>query len=135
MDGSALTAIGITVVSLVFTAVIALVVVVVTIASIAVPFWLIWKLVQQNAEKRARLMATGLAAPAVVLGAAETGMYVNHQPMVRIRLDVRPPGGEAFQASVDRVVSILDVPKIQAGAAVEVRYAAEDRRELIITSF
>jgi hypothetical protein len=135
MDPSAVGAIGFSLVAVLATVVMTVLIIVVTIVSIAVPFWLIWKVSQQAETRRLKLMQDGLVAEATVVSASETGMYVNQRPMVRIVLDVRPTGGEGFQAKVDRLISVLEVPRIQPGSAVEVRYEAANRSNLIISSF
>ena len=47
----------------------------------------------------------GLYAPAKVLRARETGTTVNRAPLVRLWLEVQPPGKPAFQAEAERLVA------------------------------
>ncbi len=70
-----------------------------------------------------KLQRTGLPAEASILDIRETGWTVNNiYPVVKLRLEVRPPGGEPYQAEVQTLVGRLDVPQLQPGALVAVRY-------------
>jgi hypothetical protein len=68
------------------------------------------------------VLKQGQLAPAKVLKIETTGTTVNHNPVVRLRLEVRPPGQPPFEAETERLVSIIDIPQFQPGAMVHVKY-------------
>jgi hypothetical protein len=47
--------------------------------------------------------------------------------MVRMLLEVQPPGEPAFQAEAERLVSRLQIPQIQPGNVVGVKYDPSSR--------
>ncbi len=73
--------------------------------------------------KQRELQKTGVAAEATITGLVETGMTINEiYPVVKILLEVRPPGGQPYQAEVRTMVGRLDIPQIQPGTVVKVVY-------------
>jgi len=68
------------------------------------------------------VLARGLPAEAAILEIADTGTTINNDPLVRLTLEVRPPGGPPFQAHTERVIPRLQIPQIQPGAIVHVMY-------------
>lgn len=69
-----------------------------------------------------RVLAAGEPAKAVVLGLADTGTTINQNPVVRFRLEVHPEEGDAFEADVERLVPRLQIPLLQPGVIVRVKY-------------
>jgi hypothetical protein len=97
----------------------------VTALSLALPFGILYFLFQASAKQAAlekELLATGASAPATIAAVGQTGMYINNQPQVQLVLEVIPPDGAQFTAKINRVVSLLQIPQIQPGRVVEVRY-------------
>jgi hypothetical protein len=84
--------------------------------------YVVYRTMAKNAAAERELLATGAAAPARILSVGQTGMYVNNQPQVQILLEVSPPDGPAYQATVNKVISMLQIPRIQPGLVVDVRY-------------
>lgn len=82
----------------------------------------IFSALAKNAAAERELLATGAAAPARIVSIGETGMYINNQPQVKIVLEVSPPDGPTFVATVNKVVSLLQIPRVQPGLLVDVRY-------------
>ncbi|HRN51604.1 MAG TPA: hypothetical protein PLC52_08720 [Anaerolineales bacterium] len=72
-----------------------------------------------------RLQATGTAATATVVSLSQTGTYINRNPMVRIVLEVHPPNGSPFHTEAERLTTLVDLPRLQPGASVSVRYDPE----------
>lgn len=68
------------------------------------------------------LQENGLPAQAKIVKVWDTGTTINHDPLVRMILEVHPPGGTPFQAETERLVSRLQIPQIQPGMVVDVRY-------------
>jgi hypothetical protein len=98
---------------------------VVIVLSMVLPLgilFVIWKVMAKNAAMERELLATGAPASARIVSVGETGMYINNQPQVKIVLEVAPADGPTFAATVNKVVSLLQIPRIQPGTVVEVRY-------------
>jgi len=79
-----------------------------------------------------RLAADGVRATATVMSVRETGIYVNRRPQVNLRLLVEDPAGGSFEASVDRVVSMVQIPRVQPGCTLNVAWDPADRGKLAI---
>lgn len=69
-----------------------------------------------------RLLRSGLKATGRIVSVAQTGTYVNNNPMMRFMLEVQPPSGSPFHAEAERLVPLSQIPAMQPGAAVPVRY-------------
>ncbi len=72
------------------------------------------------------LERNGLPAEATIVRIWDTGMTVNENPVVGFLLDVRPPSGAPWRAQTKQLVSRLELPRIQPGAVVAVRYDSAD---------
>ena len=68
------------------------------------------------------LLINGEAAEAKILKIWETGATVNEQPQVGMLLEVYAPNRPVYHAEAKRVVSILNIPRLQVGSTVEVRF-------------
>lgn len=74
-----------------------------------------------------KLQANGIEAEAKILKIWQTGTEINNSPVVGMLLEVRPPGEPPFEAETERLISILNIPSIQPGAVVHVKYDPESR--------
>ncbi len=68
----------------------------------------------------AALRRNGQPATAKVLAVRDTGSTVNNQPVVRIKLEVHPPGGVPFEAVAEDSISRIAFPR--PGTEVSVRF-------------
>lgn len=68
------------------------------------------------------ILAKGLPAQATILKVSDTGTTINNDPVVRLLLEVQPPDQPTFQAETERLISRLQIPQIQPGAVVQVKY-------------
>ncbi len=75
---------------------------------------------------------TGTPAFARVLSISDTGMTLNNDPVVHFRLRVYPEGGEPFEAETKAVIGRLDVPRIQPGAQVRVKFDPQDHTRVAL---
>lgn len=64
----------------------------------------------------------GLPAQAKILKIWDTGTTINQNPVVGLLLEVHPPGGTPFQAETEQLISRLQVPMIQPGMEISVKY-------------
>ncbi|MCL2725336.1 MAG: hypothetical protein FWD69_12965 [Polyangiaceae bacterium] len=75
----------------------------------------------------------GVLARAVVTSLEQTGTFINHQPVCDIGLSIQPPGGgEPFSSSIRQVVLLTDIPKLQPGTVLTVRYDVRDHSKAFI---
>ncbi|MGH2626787.1 MAG: hypothetical protein ACRDHY_09080 [Anaerolineales bacterium] len=78
------------------------------------------------------LLERGQPADARILQMWDTGTTINQNPVVRMLLEVSPPGGSPFQAEAERLISRLQIPQIQPGAMVRVRYDPQSKAVAIV---
>lgn len=64
---------------------------------------------------------TAVTAPASVGAVRDTGMLVDHQPVVEVDVTVMPAGGAPFPATV-RVQGVAALMSLSTGSTVTVRY-------------
>lgn len=70
----------------------------------------------------AEIRANGLPATATVVKIWETGVKVNDNPVVGFLLEVHAEGMQPYQAETKALISILDIPQIQPGAVLKIKY-------------
>ena len=68
------------------------------------------------------LRKEGLPAEAKILSISDTGTTINENPVVRLRLEVHPQDGLPFETEAEQLISRLQVPMIQPGMTVPVKY-------------
>lgn len=84
-------------------------------------------------EDEAReIRATGEAAQALVLEIWDTGVTVNENPVVGFRLEVYPPDRPSYEAETKALISRLDIPQIQPGAMLPVKFDPEDPQRVAL---
>jgi hypothetical protein len=75
----------------------------------------------------ADLREHGVAAKATILDIWDTGWTVNDDPVVGLRLEVQPPEGAAFQATIKRyVISRIAAAQPRIGQVIRVRFDPKD---------
>ncbi len=73
--------------------------------------------------KQRKLQRDGLPAEATILEVRETGWTVNGiYPMIKLKLEVRPPGKPPYPAEIQTLIGRLDIPQFQPGIVVPVKY-------------
>ncbi len=73
------------------------------------------------------LLKRGVQAEATVKALEETGITVNEvYPFVRLKLEVRPPGGQPYQAEIQTLIERLQIPQVQPGTVVPVVFDPAD---------
>jgi hypothetical protein len=82
-------------------------------------------------QRKARLLESGVNAPAEVVSIQDTGSSVNGNPRVQITARVSPADGSTpFEVSGKQLVSRVAIPR--AGDAVTVRYDPDDHTNCAI---
>ncbi len=80
----------------------------------------------------AEIRANGLPARATVLKIWETGTRVNDNPVVGFLLEVHAEGMEPYQAETKALISILQIPQIQPGAVLKIKYDPKDPKRVAL---
>ena len=80
------------------------------------------------------VLAHGLPATAIIRSVSDTGATVNENPVVRLTLEVQPPSGRSFEASVEKLVSRLQVHQLAPGAQVAVKYDPGTQRVALVSN-
>ena len=91
------------------------------------------RLAKASARDRA-LLATGEAAPAVILSAEDTGVTVNDSPRVRLTLEVRPAHAAPYRATATLLVGRLQVGMVAPGMPVRVKFDPADPSRVAVES-
>ena len=80
-----------------------------------------------SGESEARkIRASGQPAQAKVLRIWDTGITVNNDPVVGFLLEVRPDDRPPYQAETKALISRLDIPQIQPGAVLPVKFDSDN---------
>ncbi len=69
-----------------------------------------------------KIRAIGEPAKAKVLKIWDTGITVNQDPVVGFLLEVHPEERPVYQAETQGIISRLDIPQIQPGAILQVKF-------------
>ena len=87
------------------------------------------------AETR-RLQETGVPASARILEIWDTGITVNNDPVIGMRVEVDRTDGTAYPAVIPKsLISRLDVPRFQPGATVSVRVDPQDPAKVALDAY
>jgi hypothetical protein len=86
-----------------------------------------------NAEaKRQRLLATGRPGRATVLEVSDTGVTINNNPRVRVKVRIEAQGASPVEATTAMLVSRLNVPR--PGEVYEVRFDPQNPNDFVFAS-
>ncbi|EDM75002.1 hypothetical protein PPSIR1_16915 [Plesiocystis pacifica SIR-1] len=85
-----------------------------------------------NAKKKA-LLTSGVQGVGKLLTVEQTGVRVNKQPMLRLRMLIEVPGKEAYVVVHQEVVNELNLARVRPGATLPVRVHPEDPRSMAVT--
>lgn len=83
--------------------------------------------------ENAEVLKNGQPAYAKVLELRDTGTTINNNPLVHFKLEVHPPAGSTFVAETERVIPRLQIPQIQPGTEVSVKFDP-DTKEVALVS-
>lgn len=71
----------------------------------------------------ADLQSTGVLAEAEILEHWKTGISVNDEPVIGLKVRVKPADRPPYEATIKRVlISELDIPRFQPGEVIPVRF-------------
>ena len=78
------------------------------------------------------IIRSGVPAEGRILKLADTGVTINNDPVVEFVLLVTPRSGEPFEARSKALVSRLDIPAVQPGRVLPVRFDPQDRARVAL---
>ncbi len=84
-----------------------------------------------SAKENRLILANGQVAQATILKIQDTGATVNQNPVVRLILEVHPSSGDSFQAETERTISRLEIPQIQPGKVISVKFDPQTKEVAI----
>jgi hypothetical protein len=73
-------------------------------------------------KESCEIVAAGKPATGKIVRLIDTGTTINNDPVVEFLLYITAPGVEPYEARTKHLVSRLDIPSIQPGRIVPVRY-------------
>ena len=86
---------------------------------LAISFGIVlWMMVKR--KRMAELIATGKQGTAVVLELSDTGVRVNDNPRVKLRLDIHLPDYQPYQAQKTVTLPLIYLPQVQTGSTINV---------------
>jgi hypothetical protein len=85
-----------------------------------------------NARMKREVLQTGTDAMATILSIHDTGVQINDQPMLRLRLQVQARGLSPFEAEVEQVVPYAQLSVHQPGARLAVKYDPRDHTRIAV---
>ena len=88
------------------------------------------KFTGNDEEKIKRLKKEGVKCEALIESVEDMNITINKDPMVRLNLEVMPPGEPSFGAQVEKLVSRVNVPR--KGDYVIVYYNPKDKTDIIV---
>jgi len=88
-------------------------------------------------RERERILEAGLPARALIRSTQLGGMKltyggVDERWLVVLGLEVQPADGPSFEARVEHIVPLLEVPRFQVGGVVQVEYDPQDKTKVAI---
>lgn len=122
MDPTTLFGLGISGVTLAIICVSVLCTLVIVAASIAIPIYF-----YRNQQKRAQeLMSQGTQGEATILALEDTGMRINDNPRVTVKLEIRMPYGAPYQLTKTVTIPLIRLSQVQVGSIVPVMVDMSD---------
>jgi hypothetical protein len=92
----------------------------------------LYLLMRRRAETVEQLKRGGIAGQAQILEMTQTGVYVNAQPQVRLRLRVEAPGVRTFEAEKSETVPLIALGMLSSGRALPVYVDRSDQSKFVI---
>jgi len=83
-------------------------------------------------RKRKQLLETGRQADGRIIEMWDTGMTINNQPQIGLKIEVTPQTGPPFTSEIKLVISRLQTAYYQAGINCIVRYNPDDKKTVAI---
>jgi hypothetical protein len=88
-----------------------------------------------RAERADEMRQTGTPGQAQILELTQTGVYVNNQPRVTLRLNIQAPGVAPFEDTKTHTVPLVALGRLTAGTPLAVYLSPEKPRDYVIDWF
>src|SRR5687767_13520119 len=92
-------------------------------------------LLSRKARQADALQREGIPAEAQILEMTQTGMYVNQQPRVRLKLRIEAPGVPAFETEDTYTVPLIGLGALTRGGGLRVYLDRKDPSRFAIDWF
>jgi hypothetical protein len=86
---------------------------------------------RRRAARRQRIMTAGIDGIATITGITQTGMLINHNPVVQFEATIETPTG-AYPASFRQMVPLISVGQLQVGAKLAVKVDPNDPQSIVL---
>jgi len=106
---------------------------VITLAGLGLTGFFLYRMFK-GMSQNSGLVKTGVAAPAVILNVADTGVSMNESMQARLTLQVTPANRPPFQAVATTFVNRFQVGMLVPGASVQVKYDPADITKVAVES-
>ena len=83
--------------------------------------------------ENSKILENGQPATARILSLADTGTTINNDPMIHFKLEVHSPDGTVFNAETERLVSRLQIPQIQPGTEINVKFDPNTKEVAVVS--
>src|ERR1700726_782756 len=91
------------------------------------------RMMREGGQRQA-LLRNGESAVAEILSISDTGITVNGNPRVALRLFVQPQSRTGFEANTKLIVSRLSLTAFQPGSKIQVRFDPNDLQKVAVES-
>jgi hypothetical protein len=92
-------------------------------------------LMNRRADRAEKLKREGIPGQAQILEATQTGMYVNEQPRVRLKLRIEAPGVTSFESEDTYTVPLIALGALTSGRMLQVYLDRADTSRFTIDWF
>jgi len=82
-----------------------------------------------------KLLKTGVEAKGTILSTWDTGVTVNENPQIGLKLKIEPTGKPAYEVETKQLISRLQTYLYAPGTPVTVKYDPENPRKVVISGF
>jgi len=86
-------------------------------------------------KKEEALARRGENAPGTIEAIRRTGLRINNQPQVEMRIRFRTADGRDAELTTRRIIDILEIPRFQPGRELTVRYIPGDETNAVVPQF
>lgn len=83
-------------------------------------------------KEACEILAIGRPASGTIVRLIDTGRTINNNPVVEFVIHVVPVEGEEYEARTKALISRLNVPAMQPGRIVPVKYDPQDRMRIAL---
>lgn len=88
-------------------------------------------LVRRMVRPNTKLLQTGIAAQATILQVWQTGVTINNNPQIGLKLQVNGPTG-SYQTETKVIAPLINIPQFQPGAVLPVKVDPADQSKIAL---